>query len=69
MLYRNVKTGDELMFSSVIYSPDWELVEDKKDKAQAELPRTEAPEAEPVVKPVKKETPKKKPVNKKRTKK
>lgn len=68
MLYRNVKTGDELMFSSVIYSPDWELVEDKKEKAQAELPRTEAPEAEPVVKPVKKETPKKKPV-KKRTKK
>lgn len=68
MLYRNVKTGDELMFSSVIYSPDWELVEDKKDKAQSELPRTEAPEAEPVVKPVKKETPKKKPV-KKRTKK
>jgi hypothetical protein len=68
MLYRNVKTGDELMFSSVIYSPDWELVEDKKDKAQAELPRTEAPEAEPVVKPVKKEIPKKKPV-KKRTKK
>jgi hypothetical protein len=68
MLYRNVKTGDELMFSSVIYSPDWELVEDKKDKAQAELPRTEAPEAELVVKPVKKEIPKKKPV-KKRTKK
>ena len=68
MLYRNVKTGDELMFSSVIYSPDWELVEDKKDKAQAELPRTEAPEAEPVVKHGKKETPKKKPV-KKRTKK
>ena len=68
MLYRNVKTGDELMFSSVIYSPDWELVEDKKDKAQTELPRTEAPEAEPVVKPVKKETPQKKPV-KKRTKK
>lgn len=69
MLYRNVKTGDELMFSSVIYSPDWELVADKKDKAQAELPRTEAPKAEPVEKPVKKETPKKKPVNKKRTKK
>lgn len=69
MLYRNVKTGDELMFSSVIYSPDWELVADKKDKAQAELPITEAPKAEPVEKPVKKETPKKKPVNKKRTKK
>ena len=40
MLYKNIKTGAEMMFSSKISSPDWIPVEKKVEvKAPKEAPK------------------------------
>ena len=47
MLYKNIKTGAEMMFSSKISSPDWIPVEKKVEvKAPKEAPKVEPPKAE-----------------------
>ena len=47
MLYRNVKTGAEMLFSSVITAPDWVPVEKTEPKALKEAPKKEPPKEEP----------------------
>ena len=48
MLSKNIKTGAEMIFGSVISSPDWMLVEKKAEpKAPKEAPTKEPPKAEP----------------------
>ena len=60
MLYRNIKTGAEMMFGSKISSPDWIPVERFEPKAPKEAPKPEPPKAEPIKEdPPKEETPKK----------
>ena len=48
MLYRNVKTGAEIILNSKIISPDYVLVEDEKKKAAKEAPKKEPPKQEPI---------------------
>lgn len=57
MIYRNIKTGAEIMTKSVISAPNWILVEDKADKV---APKVEAPKPEPP----KEEPPKQEPAKK-----
>lgn len=66
MIYRNIKTGAEIMTKSTIISPDWIPVEDKADKV---APKVEAPKPEPPVEPAKKAAPKKESAPKKRSRK
>ena len=71
MIYRNIKTGAEIMTKSTIISPDWIPVEDKADKVapKVEAPKPEPPKEEPPVEPPKKAAPKKEPAPKKRSRK
>ncbi len=59
MLYKNIKTGAEMMFSSKISSPDWIPVEKKVEvKAPKEAPKVEPPKAESLKEEPPKEEPK-----------
>ena len=60
MVYRNIKTGAELISTSVIVSPDWTLVQPRSEvPAPKEAPIVEPPKAEPPKEdPPKKEIPK-----------
>ena len=59
MLYINIKTGAEMMFSSKISSPDWIPVEKKVEvKAPKEAPKVEPPKAESLKEEPLKEEPK-----------
>lgn len=71
MIYRNIKTGAEIMTKSTIISPDWIPVEDKADKVapKVEAPKPEPPKEEPPVEPAKKAAPKKESAQKKRSRK
>ena len=71
MIYRNIKTGAEIMTKSTIISPDWIPVDDKADKVapKVEAPKPEPPKEEPPVEPPKKATPKKESAPKKRSRK
>lgn len=71
MIYRNIKTGAEIMTKSTIISPDWIPVEDKADKVapKVEAPKPEPPKEEPPVEPPKKAAPKKESAPKKRSRK
>ena len=71
MIYRNIKTGAEIMTKSTIISPDWIPVEDQADKVapKVEAPKPEPPKEEPPVEPPKKAAPKKEPAPKKRSRK
>lgn len=71
MIYRNIKTGAEIMTMSTIISPDWIPVEDKADKVapKVEAPKPEPPKEEPPVEPAKKAAPKKESAPKKRSRK
>lgn len=71
MIYRNIKTGAEIMTKSTIISPDWIPVDDKADKVapKVEAPKPEPPKEEPPVEPAKKAAPKKESAPKKRSKK
>lgn len=71
MIYRNIKTGAEIMTKSTILSPDWIPVEDKADKVapKVEAPKPEPPKEEPPVEPAKKAAPKKESAPKKRSRK
>lgn len=71
MIYRNIKTGAEIMTKSTIISPDWIPVEDKADKVapKVEAPKPEPPKEEPPVEPAKKAAPKKESAPKKRSRK
>lgn len=59
MIYRNIKTGAEIISTSVICSPEWMLVEaNTQVSAPKEAPKPEPPKAEPKKEePVKKEAP------------
>ena len=71
MIYRNIKTGAEIMTKSTIISPDWIPVEDKADKVapKVEAPKPEPPKEEPPMEPAKKAAPKKESAQKKRSRK
>lgn len=72
MIYRNIKTGAEIIAKSVICSPDWIPDEPKADKAapKVEAPKPEPPKEEPPKQePPKKAVPKKESVSKKRSRK
>ncbi len=71
MIYRNIKTGAEIMTKSTIISPDWIPVEDKADKVAPRVgaPKPEPPKEEPPVEPAKKAAPKKESAPKKRSRK
>lgn len=71
MIYRNIKTGAEIMTKSTIISPDWIPVDDKADKVapKVEAPKPEPPKEEPPVEPPKKAAPKKESAPKKRSRK
>lgn len=71
MIYRNIKTGAEIMTKSTIISPDWIPVDDKADKVapKVEAPKPEPPKEEPPVEPAKKAAPKKESAQKKRSRK
>lgn len=71
MIYRNIKTGAEIMTKSTILSPDWIPVDDKADKVapKVEAPKPEPPKEEPPVEPPKKAAPKKESAPKKRSRK
>lgn len=72
MIYRNIKTGAEIMTKSTIISPDWIPVEDKADKVapKVEAPKPEPPKEEPPKQePAKKAAPKKESAPKKRSRK
>ena len=71
MIYRNIKTGAEIMTKSTIISPDWIPVEDKADKVapKVEAPKPEPPKEEPPVEPAKKAASKKESAPKKRSRK
>lgn len=71
MIYRNIKTGAEIMTKSTIISPDWIPVDDKADKVapKVEAPKPEPPKEEPPVEPAKKAAPKKESAPKKRSRK
>ena len=59
MLYRNIKTGAEMMFGSKISSPEWIPVERiSEPKAPKEAPKAEPPKAEPKKEDPPKEEPK-----------
>ena len=59
MLYRNIKTGAERIFGSVITAPDWIPVEKKAEPmAPKEAPQPEPPKAEPKKEDPPKEEPK-----------
>lgn len=50
MIYRNIKTGAEIITDSVIQAPDWSLVTEKvapKEAPKPEPPKTELPKEEP----------------------
>ena len=66
MLYRNIKTGAERIFGSVITAPDWIPVEKKAEPmAPKEAPQPEPPKAEPKKEdPPKEDPPKKAPAKK-----
>ena len=67
MIYRNVKTGAEIITNSVIKAPNWELLKASSSK-MPEAPKAEPlaiEEEQPVTEPIK--APKK--ATKKRTKK
>ncbi len=62
MIYRNIKTGAEIITNSVISAPNYELVENVAVKAIApkEAPKEEPPKVEPkAVKSEPKKAPKK----------
>lgn len=71
MIYRNIKTGAEIMTKSTIISPDWIPVDDKADKVtpKVEAPKPEPPKEEPPVEPPKKAAHKKESAPKKRSRK
>lgn len=73
MVYRNVKTGAEIITGSVIISPNYVLVEPSQPFApkKTETPKAEPPKTEPEVKkdPVQETKPAKKPANKSASKK
>ena len=71
MIYRNIKTGAEIMTKSTIISPDWIPVDDKADKVapKVEAPKPESPKEEPPVEPAKKAALKKESAPKKRSRK
>lgn len=71
MIYRNIKTGAEIMTKSTIISPDWIPADDKADKVapKVEAPKPEPPKEEPPVEPPKKAAPKKESAPKKRSRK
>lgn len=72
MLYRNKKTGLELELKSVIISPDFELVSDKKKEPCgniSEAPVEEAPIEEPSSEEAEEKSEKKDPVKKTSSKK
>ena len=71
MIYRNIKTGAEIILKSVIISPNFELVEKKTEKKVVspepipyEAPKKEEPPK--VEAPIKKEQPKKRSAPKKK---
>ena len=52
MIYRNIKTGAEIITSSVIKAPSWVLVPDKRKEAPKAEPLIHKAKAEPVTEPV-----------------
>lgn len=48
LIYRNVKTGAEIILNSEIISPDYVLVEDEKKKAAKGAPKKEPPKQESI---------------------
>ena len=57
MVYRNIKTGAEIITESVIKAPNWELVTGKV--APKEAPKEPPKEETSIEEPVTKSTPKK----------